>query len=296
MLHKMDERRKWKNVNTDEGRQRYKQLHKALRSETNKAREAWWDKQCEELETMDRMGRTDLMYARVKNIARKNRNGNSGDMVKSADGILLTDPDSVRDRWREYIEKLYDKEGKPREEQMIIEEEKELLEDDKGPELLEQEIISALEQLKPGKSPGVDGILGELLKECGETARRELVELCKQIYREGRWPEDFTQIALIPLKKKPNAVECEDHRTISLISHAAKIVLKVLTKKIESKVDGMISRNQFGFRKGVGTRDAVGAMKMLCERSLEFGNAVYICFVDFEKAFDRVNWVKMMKK
>ena len=121
------------------------------------------------------------------------------------------------------------------------------------------------------------------------------MELCKQIYREGRWPEDFTQVVLIPLKKKVNAVDCEDHRTISLISHAAKILLKVLTNRIESKVNGLISRNQFGFRKGLGTRDAVGIMKVLCERSIEFGNAVYICFVDFEEAFDRVNWVKMIE-
>ena len=163
---------------------------------------------------------TYAMYARVKNIARKNRDGNREYVVKNSEGSLLTDPDEVRERWKEYIEKLYDKSGKPSNEQMNMEDESELLDDDKGPELLEQEIVSALEQLKPGKSPGVDGILGELLKECGEKARRELIELCKQIYREGRWPEDFTQIALIPLKKKPNAVECEDHRTISLISHA----------------------------------------------------------------------------
>ena len=45
----------------------------------------------------------------------------------------------------------------------------------------------------------------------------------------------------------------------------------------------------------MGTREAIGTMKMLCERSLEYGNGVYICFVDFEKAFDRVNWVKMLK-
>src|SRR6478609_4143577 len=57
-----------------------------------------------------------------------------------------------------------------------------------------------------------------------------------------------------------------------------------------------IRRNQFGFRKGCGgTRDAIGVMRMICERSLEFGNNVYICCVDFEKAFDRVNWEKTMK-
>src|SRR5579864_1431966 len=117
----------------------------------------------------------------------------------------------------------------------------------------------------------------------------------KEMYDEGIWPEDFTRVVMIPLQKKPNAKECEDHRTISPIPHASKIMLKILTKRIESKAVGFIEKNQFGFRKGFGTRDAIRIMRVLCERSLEHGNDVYICFVDFEKAFARVNWLKMME-
>ena len=64
---------------------------------------------------------------------------------------------------------------------------------------------------------------------------------------------------------------------------------------MENKAESYISDSQFGFRKGVGTRDAIGVMRMLCERSLDVGQDVYVCFVDFEKAFDRVDWVKMME-
>src|SRR6476469_3875998 len=77
--------------------------------------------------------------------------------------------------------------------------------------------------------------------------------------------------------------ECSDHRTISLISHASKILLKILTNRSEAKARDFIGRNQFEFRKGCGTRDAIGVMRMICERSLEFGNNIYICSVDFEK-------------
>src|SRR6266496_6671562 len=70
-------------------------------------------------------------------------------------------------------------------------------------------------------------------------------------------------------------------------------MLRVLTKRIEAKIKQLLGRNQFGFRKGIGTRDAIGVMRTLYERSLEHGNEVYICFVDFEKVFDRVDWVKM---
>src|SRR4030088_1382105 len=93
------------------------------------------------------------------------------------------------------------------------------------------------------------------------------------------------------ITKKINTIDCEDHRTISLISHESKIMLKILTERIEYKAKDFIGRNQFGFRKGRGTRDAIGVLRTcvenVCERSLEHGNSVYICFVDFEKAFDR---------
>ena len=100
---------------------------------------------------------------------------------------------------------------------------------------------------------------------------------------------------MIPIPKKTNAVDCADYRTISLISHASKIILKLLTKRLESRADMIISKTQFCFRKGCGTREAIGVMRTLCERSLEHDNDIYICFVDFEKAFDRVDWVKMLQ-
>src|SRR6476661_4886439 len=92
-----------------------------------------------------------------------------------------------------------------------------------------------------------------------------------------------------------NGVECSDHRTIRLISHASKILLKILSDRIKAKARDFIGRNQFGLRKGCGTRDAIGVMRMICERRLEFGNNVYICFVDFEKEFYRLNWEKVIK-
>ena len=129
----------------------------------------------------------------------------------------------------------------------------------------------------------------------GEEAYLYLERICKKIYETGTWPEDFTKVAMVPLQKKQNATECADHRTISLISHASKILLRILTKRLEGKANDYMGKTQFGFRKGCGTRDAIGVMRMLCERSLELNSEVYVCFVDFEKAFDRVNWKKMME-
>src|SRR6476469_5425016 len=112
---------------------------------------------------------------------------------------------------------------------------------------------------------------------------------------EGHMAIKFNKSCDDSFAVKMNAVECSDHRTISFISHASKILLMILTNRIEAKARDFIGRNKFGYRKGCGTRDAIGVMRMICERSLKFGNNVYICFVDFGKTFDRVNWEKMMK-
>src|SRR6476469_8494812 len=79
---------------------------------------------------------------------------------------------------------------------------------------------------------------------------------------KGIWPSDFARGVMIPLQKKMNAVEFSDHRTISVISHASKILLKILTSRIEANARDFIGRNQFGFRKCCGTRDAIGVMRI----------------------------------
>ena len=84
-----------------------------------------------------------------------------------------------------------------------------------------------------------DNIPGEFWKVLGEKGINELVRLCKEMYMQGVWLEDFTKVIMIPLQKKVNAVECGDHRTVILISHASKILLKVLTKGIEALLVGI---------------------------------------------------------
>ena len=123
-----------------------------------------------------------------------------------------------------------------------------------------------------------DTIPAEMLKKFGTKATEILIRLCQDIYTTGIWPEDFLQSVMIPLQKKPNATKCEDYRTISLISHASKIMVKVLQKRIEAKVETtqFLTDDQFGFRRGRATRDAIATLRTLAERSLEFGQSVYI--------------------
>jgi hypothetical protein len=90
-------------------------------------------------------------------------------------------------------------------------------------------------------------------------------------------------------------VDICDHRTISLIAHTAKIIAKILRRRIEKKIEGVLGEEQFGFRRGKGTMDAIGMMRIIAERTLEIDEELRVCFIHWQKAFDHVNWTKLMQ-
>ena len=97
------------------------------------------------------------------------------------------------------------------------------------------------------------------------------------------------------LKKKTQATKCSDHRTISLTAHTGNIIAKVLRRRIERKIEVLLGEDQFGFRRGNGTRFAVGMMRIIAERTSEIDEELCVCFIDWQKAFDRANWTKLMQ-
>jgi hypothetical protein len=89
-----------------------------------------------------------------------------------------------------------------------------------------------------------------------------LTQLINSMYVTGQWPRDFTEVTMIALKKKPQATKCSDHRTISIIAHAAKIVARILRRRIERMTEDALGEDQLGFRRGKGTRDAIGTLRI----------------------------------
>ena len=97
------------------------------------------------------------------------------------------------------------------------------------------------------------------------------------------------------LKKKSQATKCSDYRTISLIAHTAKIVARIFRRRTERKIEDVLGEDQFGFRRIKGTTDAIGMMRITLERTLEIDEELCVCFIDWQKAFDCVNWAKLMQ-
>ena len=95
----------------------------------------------------------------------------------------------------------------------------------------------------------------------------------------GEWPKDFTEVTMIALKKMPQATKCSDHRTISLIAHTAKILVNILSRRTKKKIEYVLGEDQFGFRRGKGTKDAIGMLRIISERTLEL-DELRVCFID----------------
>ena len=99
----------------------------------------------------------------------------------------------------------------------------------------------------------------------------------------------------IPIPKKGNAKECSNYRTIALISHASKVMLKILQARLQQYVNRELLDVQAGFRKGRGTRDQIATIHWIMEKAREFQKNIYFYFIDYAKAFDCVDHNKLWK-
>ena len=120
-----------------------------------------------------------------------------------------------------------------------------------------------------------------------------LHSICQHIWKIQQWPQDWKRSVFIPIPKKGNAKECANHRTIELISHANKVMLKILHAWLQQYVNHELPDVQAGFRKGRAIRDQIANMHWIIEKAREFQKN--ICFIDYAEAFDFVEHNKVWK-
>ena len=132
-------------------------------------------------EKLDSKGRSDLVYAKVAKLAWKSNDKYKNVSITDSTGKILIEPQEERKIWRLYIESLYDKEGKPKIGELQVEEEEEVDEGEKRPEVLKREILLAISEMKEGKAVGVDEIPSQMLKSLGEKALQELCGICQSM-------------------------------------------------------------------------------------------------------------------
>ena len=119
-----------------------------------------------------------------------------------------------------------------------------------------------------------------------------LTAICNKIWKTGEWPTTWTQSLVITLPKKGNLQMCQNYRTISLISHPRKLMLKIILNRLQPQAEE-IAEEQAGFRAGRSTTEQIFNLRILCEKYLQHQQNLYHVFIDFKKAFDRV-WHKAL--
>ena len=128
-----------------------------------------------------------------------------------------------------------------------------------------------------------------------DDAVKVLQSICQQIWKTQPWPQDWKRSVCIPIPKKGNAKERSNYHTIVLISHASKVMLKILQARLQQYVNRELPDIQAGLRKGRGTRDQIANICWILEKAREFQKNIYFCFIDYAKAFDCVDHNKPWK-
>ena len=158
---------------------------------------------------------------------------------------------------------------------------------------MECEVKWALESISTNKAS--DGIPVELFQILKDDAEKVLHSICQQVWKTQQWPQDWKRSVFIPIPKKGNAKERSNYHTTALISHASKVMLKILQARLQQYINHEIPDVQAGFRKGRGTRDQIVNICWIIKKAKEFQRNIYFCFIDYTKAFDCVDHNKLWK-
>ena len=170
--------------------------------------------------------------------------------IKDRNDMDLIEADDIKKRWKEYTEELYKKNlHDPDNHDGVI--------THLEPDILECEVKCTLESITTKKASGGDGIPGELLQILKDDAVKVLHSICQQIWKTQQWPQDSKRSVFILIPKKGNAKECSNYRTIALISHTSKVMLKILQARLQQYVNRELPDAQASFRKGRGTTDQI---------------------------------------
>ena len=168
--------------------------------------------------------------------------------IKGRNGMDLKEAEDIKKRWQKYTEELYKKDlHDPDNHDGVI--------THLEPDILECEVKWALESITMNKASEGDGIPVELFQILKDNGVKVLHSICQQIWKTQRWLRDWKRSVFIPIPKTGNVKECSNYHTIALISHASKVMLKILQARLQQYVNHELPGVQARFRKGRGTRD-----------------------------------------
>ena len=213
-------------------KERYTHLNAEFQRIARRDKKAFLSDQCKEIEENNRMGNTRDLLKKIRDP--KGTFHAKMDTIKDRNGMDLTEAGDINKRWQEYTEELYKKglHDPDNHNGVIIH---------LQPDILVCEVKLALGSITVNKTSGGDGIPAELFQILKDDAVKVLHSTCQQIWKTQRWPQDWKRSIFIPIPKKDNSKECSNYHTITLISHASKVMLKILQARLQQYVNHELS-------------------------------------------------------
>ena len=212
-----------------------RKLNAECQRQARKDKEDYLNRACSEIKDENRKGKTRDISKKIRGITGKYKPRIRG--IKSTSGNDLSEEVPVKQGWRHYTENLYKRDDNI----TTIYETKECKEE---ATILEEEVRKALKALSNVKSPGSDGIPVELLKEVDEEAIKVLTAICQQIWIKRVWPKQWKESVYVPILQIGDSRICSNHRTIALISHASKAMLKVIQHRLDIYMEQEMANRQ----------------------------------------------------
>ena len=196
--------------------------------------------QCKETEETNRRGKYRDLFKKIRDT--KGTFHANMDTMKDRNVTDLTEAEDIKKRWQECTEELYKKDLQdPDNHNGVI--------TDLEPDILECEVKWALGSITTNQVSGGDGIPVKLFQILKDDAVKVLPSICQQIWKMQQWPQDWKRSIFIPIPKKGNVKECSNYCTIALISHASKVMLKILQARLQQYVNYELTDVQAGFKK-----------------------------------------------
>ena len=266
----------------------YREVNKEVKLLCKRDRKAFLEVKCKKIENLMSENKSREMYKEIKDLT--STPGSRLNAIKDAEGKTLTEDKDIANRWVEYCSKMYTADDNEDTQEDLT-----TTTPDSCPPPLRAEVEKAIRALKKHKSPGCDEICGEMILAGGEEAIDIYFILIKKIWTSEKWPLDWKKSIYVPLPKKGDLQLCSNYRTIALISHASKILLNIILKRLSTKIEEEISNTQAGYMKNRGTRDHLFNLTTLLQKHNDHNIDLRICFIDYSKAFDCVSHKKMWK-
>ena len=203
-------------------KERYTHLNAEFQRIARRDKKAFLSNQCKEIEEKNRMGKTRELFKKIRD-TEETFHAKMG-TIKDRNGMDLTEADDIK-RWQEYTEELYKKDLHDPDNHDGVSTHLE-------PDILECEVKWALESITMNKASGGDGTPIRLFQMLKDDAMKVLHSICQQIWKTQQWPQDWKRSVFILIPKKGNAKECSDYPTITFISHASKVMVKILQVRL----------------------------------------------------------------